>query len=206
MLLYIYINCRAFDARPWLKAQKRDRLKRRREISLAEGNVRKKLRIELLESLTMPIAEAPAPWNMTTDAAIERQSTLASQPEQIQSYLNDDDDNTLQGHLPLPRSTSILSSYPSSTPLLPSTPPPLSYSYSQLSTQGEPSRLSYSQISTQGELVYLTPLRELPQLVNLRELPQFKQSYSQASQLYAGGFTYTQANLDVDDIEKQKPL
>ncbi|THY01019.1 hypothetical protein D6D01_10392 [Aureobasidium pullulans] len=193
LLLYIYVNSRALDAQPWLEAQKRERLKRRREINLAEGHARKKLRLELLESLTTPTAQALAPWNITTDEAIERHLALVTAPEHVQSYLNDDDDNTLQGHVPQSLSTNYFqSSFTSSTPLLPSTPPPLP---------------SFSQMSTQGESALLSPLRVLPQPVDRRyQSQQFKQSYSSQpeSWLY-GGPSYTQQNTDLDDFENYRP-
>ena len=96
LLLYIYINCRALEAQPWLEAQKRERLKRRREIALSEGQVRKKLRLELLEALTTPTTQASAPWNLTTDEAVERHMALITPPEPAYSHLDDKDDNTLR--------------------------------------------------------------------------------------------------------------
>ena len=95
-MLYIYINCRALEAQPWLEAQKRERLKRRREIALSEGQVRKKLRLELLEALTTPTTPASTPWNLTTNEAVERYMALIAPPELAYSYLDDEDDNTLR--------------------------------------------------------------------------------------------------------------
>lgn len=157
LLLYIYINCRALEAQPWLEAQKRERLKRRREIALSEGYERKKLRLELLEALTLPSIQALAPWNLTTNDAIEQQMALIAPLELTQSYLNEDEDDDDDSLLLYEASQSLpsLSYYNllSSTPLLACTPPSLPPSFSHMSTQGEPA---------------YTPLRALPQPLNSR--------------------------------------
>ncbi|THV67714.1 hypothetical protein D6D28_07277 [Aureobasidium pullulans] len=190
LLLYIYINCRALEAQPWLEAQKRERLKRRREIALSEGQVRKKLRLELLEALTTPTTQVSAPWNLTTDEAIERHMALIAPPEPAYSHLDDEDDNTLRcfNSQSLPSTSFQSQSYLSSTPLLPSTPPPLPPAFSQ------------------GEPAYQTPLRALPQPVGSRgQSQQLKQSYSSNIAPWLYGPPYTQQNTDIDDIENYRP-
>ncbi|TIA29134.1 hypothetical protein D6C78_10389 [Aureobasidium pullulans] len=147
----------ALEAQPWLEAQKRERLKRRREIALSEGYERKKLRLELLEALTLPSIQALAPWNLTTNDAIEQQMALIAPLELTQSYLNEDEDDDDDSLLLYEASQSLpsLSYYNllSSTPLLACTPPSLPPSFSHMSTQGEPA---------------YTPLRALPQPLNSR--------------------------------------
>ncbi|CAD0083660.1 unnamed protein product [Aureobasidium vineae] len=119
LLLYIHVNCRA------LEAHKRERLKRRREIALSEGHARKKLRLEQLEARTTPSTQAIAPWNMTTNEAIERQFALLAPLELSAGYLNDDDDDDAAPYelssqsLPSAGYNILLSS----TPLLPSMSP-----------------------------------------------------------------------------------